>query len=101
MDSELSGKAAQSSLARTVFFTTVGFFSVTSAYLCDLCVTVVTRIFNAEIAEIRRDRREDLKSRQDYVRSVQPCTKNLSPPSSSLCNLCVLCVSVVVFSNNS
>src|SRR6185437_15453619 len=46
--------------------TTPGFFSVTSAYLCDLRVTVVTRIFNAEIAEIRRDRREDFKSREDY-----------------------------------
>src|SRR6185437_10111973 len=47
---------ASNGLARKVFFTTLGFFSVTSAYLCDLCVTVVTRIFNAEIAEIRRDR---------------------------------------------
>src|SRR6185369_14937525 len=40
--------------------------SLTSAYLCDLCVTVVTRIFNAEIAEIHRDRRENFKSQQDY-----------------------------------
>ena len=39
-------------------------FSAISAYLCDLCVTLVARNFSAEITEIRR---EDFKSRQGLL----------------------------------